>query len=265
MFHFFAANLFASFQREWKRHPRRFNRRQRQKRSRRPHLHSANREGAPYLDVTQRLTTPQTKRVCNLLLVRVTYLKATVMTSHSNTTASAPDEAALDHQVRAFLECRPLIQAHIRALVRDAALAEDVFQEVWLRFERVTRHGELVANVPAWCRAAARLVALEGWRKQRREQPTTDSELSALVEQSYEEQDARAEFWSDHSAALLQCLDGLPTRSRDLITRRYRNQQPLADIAAQLGQSLGSVKTALCRLRIALAECVRKRIKLNLA
>jgi len=180
-----------------------------------------------------------------------------------NTPSNPPDETALDHQVRTFLETRPLIQAHVRTLVRDATLAEDVFQEVWLRFERVTRRGEVVNNVPAWCRAAARLVALESWRKQRREQPTTDTELAALVEQAYEEQDVRADFWSTHTTALKLCLEALPTRSRDLITRRYRQQQPIADIAAQLGQSLGSVKTALCRLRLALAECVRKRLELH--
>lgn len=185
------------------------------------------------------------------------------MTHQPDLNSNPADDAALDHQVRAFLECRPLIQAHIRMLVRDAALAEDVFQEVWLRFERVTRHGEIVRNVPAWCRSAARLVALEGWRKQRREQPTADGELTALVEQAYEEQDERADFWHMHSTALTQCLDLLPARSRDLITRRYRNDQPIADIAQQLGQSLGSVKTALCRLRLALAECVRKRIELH--
>ena len=169
----------------------------------------------------------------------------------------------MDHQVRVFLEGRSLIQAHIRSLVRDAALAEDVFQEVWVRFERVTRHGEIIANVPAWCRAAARLVALEGWRKQSREQPTPDAELAALVEQAFTEQDERADFWSDYGSALAQCLDALPVRSRDLVARRYRQNQPIADIAAQIGQSLGSVKTALCRLRLALADCVRQRLKLN--
>ena len=184
-------------------------------------------------------------------------------TPELNAPATSPDDAAMDHQVRVFLEGRSLIQAHIRSLVRDAALAEDVFQEVWVRFERVTRHGEIIANVPAWCRAAARLVALEGWRKQSREQPTPDAQLAALVEQAYLEQDDRADFWSDYGSALAQCLDALPVRSRDLVARRYRQNQPIADIAAQIGQSLGSVKTALCRLRLALADCVRQRLKLN--
>ena len=73
-----------------------------------------------------------------------------VTTPESNAPANSPDDAAMDHQVRVFLEGRSLIQAHIRSLVRDAAMAEDVFQEVWLRFERVTRHGEIIGNVPAW-------------------------------------------------------------------------------------------------------------------
>ena len=186
-----------------------------------------------------------------------------MITPVPNPLPNRPDDAALDRQVREFLEFRPLIQGHIRALVRDAALAEDVFQEVWVRFERATRHGEIVGNVPAWCRAASRLVALEGWRKQRREQPTEDAELVALVEKAYEEQDDRADFWHAHTVALTRCLDALPSRSRDLVKRRYRNAQPIAEIAAQLGQSLGSVKTMLCRLRGALAECVRKRLELD--
>ncbi len=185
------------------------------------------------------------------------------MTPDQNPNNGAMDDDALDQQVRTFLAARPLIQAHIGSLVRDAALAEDVFQEVWIRFERVTRRGEIVANVPAWCRAAARLVALESWRRQGREQATEDEELAALVEQAYEDQDLQAEIWGARSAALEHCLDLLPDRSRDLVTRRYRDGQPLAEIADQLSQSLGSVKTAMCRLRLALAECVRKRLASN--
>ena len=171
-----------------------------------------------------------------------------------------PDDDALDHQARVFLESRVLIQSHITALVRDAALAEDVFQDVWLRFEKVTRNGEVIANVPAWCRATARLVALEAWREQRREQPTPDTELAALVDRAYEEQDGQEEFWRGHAKALGECMDALPARSHDLLERRYRNGEPVAVMATQLRQSVGSVKTALCRLRLALAECVRRKL-----
>jgi RNA polymerase sigma-70 factor, ECF subfamily len=173
-----------------------------------------------------------------------------------------PDDAALDQQVRAFLASRSMIQAHIHSMVRDATLAEDVFQEVWLRFERVTRRGETVVNVTAWCRAAARLVALESWREQSRQQPMPDDELNALVDQAYAEEDERGDYWQQHREALSLCMDALPQRSRELLSLRYRTGQPVADIATRLGQSVGSVKTALCRLRTVLAECVRKRLTL---
>ena len=88
------------------------------------------------------------------------------MPGELSTQPLTPDDDALDRQVRLFLECRPLIQAHIASMVRDASPAEDVFQEVWLRFERITRHGEVIGNVLGWCRSAVRLVALESWRKQ---------------------------------------------------------------------------------------------------
>jgi RNA polymerase sigma-70 factor, ECF subfamily len=170
------------------------------------------------------------------------------------------NDDALDLQAREFLECRVLIQSHIMALVRDAALAEDVFQDVWLRFEKATRHGEVIANVPAWCRATARFVALEAWRKQRREQPTQDAELAMLVDQAYEEQDGQEEIWRGHTKALGECMDALPDRSRELLERRYRHGESVSVIATQLRQTVGSVKTALCRLRLALAECVRKKL-----
>jgi RNA polymerase sigma-70 factor (ECF subfamily) len=173
---------------------------------------------------------------------------------------TAVNEDALDAQVRTFLAARTLVQAHIRSLVRDASLAEDVFQDVWLRFEKTTRHGEVIANVPAWCRATARFVALESWRKQAREQPMADPELLELIDQSHAEQEAHSDHWHEHSQALNQCINALPPRSRDLISLRYRQNMPVADIAAQLGQSSGSLKTALCRLRLALADCVRKRL-----
>jgi len=173
------------------------------------------------------------------------------------------NEDALDAQVRSFLAARTLVQAHIRSLVRDASLAEDVFQEVWLRFEKTTRHGEMIANVPAWCRATARLLALECWRKQAREQPMADPELLELIDQSHTEQDSQMDHWHEHSQMLAQCLDALPPRSRDLIASRYRQNMPVAEIAAQLGQSIGSLKTALCRLRLSLADCVRRRLSLS--
>jgi RNA polymerase sigma-70 factor, ECF subfamily len=174
--------------------------------------------------------------------------------------AQQVDDASLDQQVRAFVECRDLIQGHISALVRDPALAEDVFQEVWLRFEGVTRRGEVIANVPKWCRAAARLVAMESWREQRREQATPDSELVELVERAYSEQDGRDEFWQLKAEALRQCMDALPKRSRDLLARRYFSGNSISALASQLGQSIGSVKTALCRLRLALSDCANKRL-----
>jgi RNA polymerase sigma-70 factor, ECF subfamily len=182
------------------------------------------------------------------------------MTPDSPEQTPTADDAALDRQVRTFLESRPLIHAHIGALVRDASLAEDVFQEVWLRFERATRKGEMIAHVPAWCRATARLVALETWRERRREQPLPDEELAALVDRAYEEQDDHEEFWQGHVEALGRCMEALPVRSRELLTLRYRQGESVNAIAAQLRQSTGSVKTALCRLRLALAECVKGKM-----
>ncbi|MDF1851971.1 MAG: sigma-70 family RNA polymerase sigma factor [Verrucomicrobiales bacterium] len=169
------------------------------------------------------------------------------------------EEDALDAQVRCFLESRSMIQAHIRSLVRNASLADDLFQEVWMRFERVTRRGEQIENVTAWCRAAARLVALESWRKQGRELSLAESKLSELVDQAYAEQDGREDYWKAHRSALAVCLEALPERSRELVSRFYHREQSVAQIAQALGRTEGSIKTALCRVRKSLGDCVRRR------
>ena len=187
------------------------------------------------------------------------------MSSQNSLPPSPVDDAALnaglDQQVRLFLEGRPLIESHIRALTRDSALADDVFQEVWLRFEKATRHGQRILNVTGWCRSTARLVALEAWRDQSRQTPMPDEELSALVNKAYEEQDSREEFWQQHIEALAHCMESLPSKLRDLVTRRYHTGQSVALIAAELGQTLGSVKTTLCRMRASLSDCARKRLQ----
>ena len=74
------------------------------------------------------------------------------------------------------------------------------------------------------------------------------------------EQDGQEELWHTRSEALSACIDDLPPRSRDLVARRYRKGDPISTIAGQLGQSVTSVKTALCRLRLALGDCVRKKL-----
>ena len=139
-------------------------------------------------------------------------------------------------------------------------MADDVFQEVWVRFERTTRRGEVILNVPAWCRATARLVAFEEWRDQQRLQTMPDAQLAALVDRAWEEQDGQEDLWLAKAEALRQCIDELPPRSRDLVVHRYRAGDSISTIASLLGQSGGSVKTALCRLRLALGDCVRKKL-----
>lgn len=200
------------------------------------------------------------KKARNLLEVLVIVSKHSVMPPSDPPPSPAIDDAAMDSQVRQFLEIRPLIESHIRAFTRDFTLAEDVFQEVWVRFERATRQGQLITNVAAWCRSTARFVALEQWRDQSRHRLVPDQELSALVDQAYEEQDDRVDFWQEHNKALAYCLEGLPAKLRDLVTRRYSLGQSVTQIATELGQSLGSTKTALCRLRSALSDCARKRM-----
>lgn len=60
-------------------------------------------------------------------------------------------------------------------------------------------------------------------------------------------------------AALAQCLDELPERSRQALDATYRDGRSRAELAAELGIGEHGVRTLLQRLRAALRGCIERR------
>jgi len=56
--------------------------------------------------------------------------------------------------------------------------------------------------------------------------------------------------------ALRGCLEKLPAAMSELVEHRYLRQTPIAELAAQLGTSLGAVRVRLHHLRRKLQDCV---------
>lgn len=61
------------------------------------------------------------------------------------------------------------------------------------------------------------------------------------------------------AAALRECVEGLPARSREVLELRYGEGLDRVAIAARVGLGEEGVKSLLARVRAALAECVRRR------
>jgi len=178
--------------------------------------------------------------------------------------AMTPNEA-IQHAAAEFIRDRRPLEGFVYGLLRDAAAAEDLLQEVWVRLAAEVEKGTHLENQAAWCRGVARNLALRHWEKQRTTKVVADSALLesflSRAEEAFTEGEAAPEAWAARQEALNECVAALPERSRRLLDLKYTVRAPLEDIATALGQSLAAVKKALFRLRGGLLECVERRLR----
>lgn len=126
--------------------------------------------------------------------------------------------------------------------------AEDVAQEAlaraFVRWRRIGGHAD------AWVTRVATNLAL-GLLRRRRTQPLTEAEPGAV--------DAVA---SDR-LELVQMIEGLPRRQREVVVLRYLADLSEADVAERLGVSRGSVKRHAHRATRALEPVMKERLAIE--
>lgn len=169
-----------------------------------------------------------------------------------------------DNVVEQFLEGRHSLLGFIHGLVRDPHVAEDIFQEVWLRLVAETERRTAIENQGRWCRGVARNLILHHWRTQRNAKVEVNSPLLEFlerVEQAFDEAPAVADRLVERQHALNKCLTHLPENSRRMLFLRYEQGCSLGEVAASTRQTSSAVAKALYRLRRALAVCVEKNLK----
>jgi len=163
-----------------------------------------------------------------------------------------------------FLAGRQQLMAFIYGLVRDPQVAEDIFQETWLKLANAMQQGTQIVSQPKWCRTVAKNLVLQHWRQQRNAKVVADSSLLEFldfVEVAFEENPWQTT--SDRQQALNDCVAALPPKSRRLIQLKYSDGYSLEKIAHAVEQSTAAVIKALVRLRQALSICVEKKLKLS--
>ena len=161
--------------------------------------------------------------------------------------------------LRLFLQHQSDVRAFIGSLVRDPHAREDVFQEValicWRSFDRY----EKARSFGAWARGIAANKMLQLWDRRGRQPvafpPKTVEAILAAFDRT--EQDA-----SPRLDALRRCIDGLPDKSRQLLSYRYEHSLKPDRIAALLNRTRDAVYKALARIRMRLQDCVRRRMAL---
>jgi RNA polymerase sigma-70 factor (ECF subfamily) len=165
-----------------------------------------------------------------------------------------------DGRERAFALLLPRYELKIYrlccALLRDPTQAQDAAQESLVRIWKALPGYDGRASLSTWIYAITRNRCLSAIERRRAQAAIGDSDLdlAELPAQSTEAYEPE-----ERSARLREIIDLLPERYRRTLTLFYFEDRSVSEVAKQLGQPEGTVKTTLFRARGALTELLRQR------
>lgn len=178
-----------------------------------------------------------------------------------------PHDTSRDRQLEAdrraeltvqWSKSQHLVEAFIRACVPHTHDRDDVLQETAkqaaLHFDRYDPERPF-AN---WAVGIARHKVQELRRKANRDAKMLGGEaLDHIADGIARVKDESA----DRVAAMELCLEQLQPRHRKLLDLRYTDGLAVQDIAKEIGNKPNTVSVALYKVRAALAECIRLRLR----
>ena len=159
--------------------------------------------------------------------------------------------------VRQLTEHQNRLYGYIFSLLGDHSRAADVVQETNLVLWRKIDEFDPRKPFLPWAFAIARFQVMAHLRDHKRDRLLLDAELAESLSGEAEEQAGQLDLVR---AALRSCLQNLSATNRELVDRRYMRSMSVADVASDVGRTVGAVKVALLRVRRQLGDCVQQQI-----
>jgi RNA polymerase sigma factor (sigma-70 family) len=152
----------------------------------------------------------------------------------------------------------PALRAYLHRRFRDVRDVDDLVQESYLRMFRAGKGGQ-IACAKAYLFATARNVALTLFRRPKifSDQPVTDFAVQSIVEESADVVERVSS--NQEVSLLLDAIDALPSRCREIFILRKLRNMPQRDIARQLGLSEQTVQVQIARGAKKCAQFLKKR------
>jgi RNA polymerase sigma-70 factor (ECF subfamily) len=146
---------------------------------------------------------------------------------------------------------------YLRVLGCDAALADDLTQETFLRildhpFEQVHE-----AATGAYLRRTAHNLFVSHKRREGKAADAARLDAVAADWSRWAERDGGEELL----AALRECLPGLTERARSALEMRFRDRSSRAEIAAALGLTEHGARNLMQRAKQQLRECIDRKLQ----
>lgn len=153
------------------------------------------------------------------------------------------------------------LMSFLRAMVKDPATAEDIFQETMITAWRTIDRFDRTRPFGPWLRGIARVLLMSSRRMALKHPSLCDDEILSQVEDRVSAlQRLPGDTFDEKLQALRDCLAGLPENYRLVIDSRYAHELPVAEIPTRIGLNLETVKKRLQRGRALLLQCVTGKL-----
>jgi RNA polymerase sigma-70 factor (ECF subfamily) len=169
-----------------------------------------------------------------------------------------------------FMQQVELEQSGLRGFIRMLGVrpesVDDIAQETFVVAYKKLAMFERGTNFGAWLRTIARNLVRNELRRQGRRRVLANEVAEFLLSRADEKASHPAveveqtEQRDQQVAALRDCLQQLPERSRRLVQQRYFEQLSLGVIAAYENTNANNISQILFRLRAALSNCIQERL-----
>ena len=151
------------------------------------------------------------------------------------------------------------VRACLAVRMDDPHEAEDLAQEVFVTAYRKIGEFDSERPLAPWLRSIAFNLLRNHWRKFRAHAVGGNAELAALLDQRVAAE-CGPERESSLLAALRDCLERLDGPARELVQRRYADEQSVRELSTQLHRGYSALTMQLHRLRESLADCIERKV-----
>lgn len=174
----------------------------------------------------------------------------------------------------AFAQLYERTSAHLFAVVlrinRDRAQAEDLLQEVYVNVWRAAQSFDAAQSQPlTWLTSIARNRAIDSLRRKHTEPQTQPAPLSPDADEERDVYDDVADTapgplallsQASDARALARCMQGLSAQQRQSVALAFYDGLSHAEVAEQMRQPLGTVKSWVRRALMALKSCLESAV-----